>query len=282
MVENIALRILAASTRARIHTLVILASLVKWAICVENTFWSTPWIRISLIFRQTCTYSPITLSVGAAGGWIARVCFVSYRCCKYKLLKNMHEQQRILDSEAKPRQSHGERSLLNFFYTRCHDQQWMVKDKLLEFFKSIFPECEFLWLCHWATLLDRSRSSVLTRWWFWITATERISGITLDTSAHWSMINHCALSTYTTRTWTRISALLSDASSTARTIRIYGTFRFAVWRTTNVSWQTRTWRRTSNISALCMWPTWGRCAWILNLNRSWWRCWNRLNDRIAS
>ena len=69
----------------------------------------------------------------------------------------------------------------------------------------------------------------------WITIAERISGVSVEAGTYRYVIEHCALSIGTTRTWTRVSALFSHASLTRGTIGVDRTFWSTVWWTANVS-----------------------------------------------
>lgn len=71
MVDNGAFCVLSARSRARIATFLVNTGLVSRTVCTKDTFWTTAYIRISLIFRYASANAVITLSVWSAWCWIA-------------------------------------------------------------------------------------------------------------------------------------------------------------------------------------------------------------------
>ena len=103
---------------------------------------------------------------------------------------------------------------------------------------------------------------ILTRNRFWMTVSERITSVTIWASTNWSVIHNKAMCICTTRPWTRITALFIDACLITWTFGIYYTFRFAVWRSSDVRWETRAWWRSIEITTLRIRSTRWWVAWI--------------------
>lgn len=95
---------------------------------------------------------------------------------------------------------------------------------------------------------------------------KRISGITLWTETNSHMINHETLSTDTARARARVSAFLSQAGLITAALRIYGTFWPAVWRATNVIFQTRACRHT-RVAASATSGKWTTGGWNARIFR---------------
>jgi hypothetical protein len=100
-------------------------------------------------------------------------------------------------------------------------------------------------------IVNRSNSKVSLTWWrFRIAIREWISGVAVGTSAHWSVIYDSALGPEAARSWTWIATFLIHACLVAGAFWIDCAFGAAIWRTSDITGQTRARRRAAYISAL--------------------------------
>jgi len=85
MVNHLTICIQTTRSGTRILTFVLYTSFNRWAICINNALWSTTFIRISEITRQTTTRASIilfsTLCICSTRGWSTWVWIISYYNC---------------------------------------------------------------------------------------------------------------------------------------------------------------------------------------------------------
>lgn len=73
MVKNTALSVCSTSTGARIRTFVSNASFILWTIGIIQAFWSTSFVRITLVLSYACTNSIVAKSIRPARIGIAKI-----------------------------------------------------------------------------------------------------------------------------------------------------------------------------------------------------------------
>ncbi len=103
----------------------------------------------------------------------------------------------------------------------------------------------------------------LTWRWFGMTICERIACILFWAWARRCMIDDSTYGIETTCTQAWVSTLFLNTCFVTWAFWIDGTFWAAVWRWTNVCWQTRTRRRSIDITTLWKWSTW---RWIARIS----------------
>lgn len=103
-----------------------------------------------------------------------------------------------------------------------------------------------------------------------ITVCERISSIMFWTWANWSVIDNSADCIEAARSKTWVSTFLIDTCFVTWAFRVDWTFRTAIWRRSNISRQTWTWRWSIDISTLWKWATWWWVARVTVRILSWW------------
>ena len=54
--------------------------------------------------------------------------------------------------------------------------------------------------------------AILTRWWYWITPSERITVVSFETCTYRVVVGDCALCVDSTRSWTWVPTFLINAS----------------------------------------------------------------------
>lgn len=132
------------------------------------------------------------------------------------------------------------------------------------------------------TCCMKSEFSKLTFLWNDATVSERISGISNNTSTRWQMIDWLALGVCSTRAWARILAFVVYASLVRRTIRVESTFwSTAFIRISNVVLDTLASTctilfPTNGVSSARRWNAWrgSFLNWFFNLQST-------LNEWIA-
>lgn len=118
----------------------------------------------------------------------------------------------------------------------------------------------------------QQQQNILTLNGFSATASEWISLESSVTRARWNMIHNIALCVSSTNTWTWISAMLSNASSAARTIWVVNAFRATAIRIriANIWWNASALGLTIANRTLWIFSTWRRVAWIGRNNSGIW------------
>lgn len=94
MIQNFANSVLTASSWTRILAFVSNASSISAAIRIQNAFWSTTWIRITLIFRQA--HACVTVSAFGVRSATTRIAFNYYGSHSCKFYKIRMKYSRII------------------------------------------------------------------------------------------------------------------------------------------------------------------------------------------
>lgn len=98
VIDHITNSILSACSRTRINTFISNTRLITRAIIAYDTFRSTAWVRIALVFWQTCAYSIGTLGIGSTRRWIAWVITWRFFCYLWIII-NLRQQRKTTDCE---------------------------------------------------------------------------------------------------------------------------------------------------------------------------------------
>jgi hypothetical protein len=104
--------------------------------------------------------------------------------------------------------------------------------------------------------------NVYLTWWFRVTAGERISRVSIGTSAHRRVVYDRAIGAQTARAGARVATFLRHASLVAGTLWIDRALGTTIRRTANKSGKARTRRHAADVSALRVKAARRGYAWI--------------------
>ena len=295
MVYNLTNSIQATCSRTRIFAFVVNASKAWRTIRVQNAFGSATFVRIAnIVFYASASACAVLFSTESV--WTTRTWWTrSWNFNRVDFLANQRALTKRITSIASQTIAH--RCMTNNFALSIESAS--IWTRIFTFLVDASQVTRAFWVAdtfrlaiRWvsdhfrqtrarclisnnSTLSIRSTRRWLTRIWWWrllnnfnLTSYERITSVSWRTTADWIVIADLAFGIYTTCSWARVYAFLVIASFVLRALRASDTFRSTCWRSSNVSRNTRTNSLAIDLTALWVWPTWRRLAWV-GFDRRW-------------